>query len=327
MNSKIFFSLLLIMFSFSFFPIFAESIDEESKSEILMLSDKDLYYDNDFVKISGSVPSLNSPNILIGIYDKFGTPTGFYFVDINSTREFSVSFMATHGVNFKTEGNYSAVAHYGNPKKEISFEFTSSMKQEIIEENHETNLTETHDEPFEKFSDVEEENIIEEPVIIEENYETNLTETHDEPFEKLSVVEEENIIEEPVIIEEIPDYNLSLDDSELEAMLNLVSPSCDNGKFNDFVFYYEGMGPSLMRLCHYESALALLDESLIEEPNNIEILINKGVVLSKLGHNMESIFYYDSTLEIDSTNLAALNNKANALARLGDFIYKKGIVN
>jgi len=51
----------------------------------------------------------------------------------------------------------------------------------------------------------------------------------------------------------------------------------------------------------------------------VEILVNKGSALGKLGHFTEAIMYYDYALKIDPEFLPAKNNKANALANLKDY--------
>ena len=61
------------------------------------------------------------------------------------------------------------------------------------------------------------------------------------------------------------------------------------------------------------------NESLINNPNDLEILVNKGSTLGKLGYLTEAIAYYDQAINIDSDFLPAKNNKANALANLGNF--------
>ena len=61
------------------------------------------------------------------------------------------------------------------------------------------------------------------------------------------------------------------------------------------------------------------NESLIDNPNNVEVLVNKGSTLGKLGYFSEAIVYYDQAINIDSDFLPAKNNKANALANLGNF--------
>ncbi|HSB50890.1 MAG TPA: tetratricopeptide repeat protein, partial [Nitrosopumilaceae archaeon] len=61
------------------------------------------------------------------------------------------------------------------------------------------------------------------------------------------------------------------------------------------------------------------DKELKNDPNNVEILTNKGAALAKLGHFEEAILYYDNALDINPSFVPALNNKANALSKLGEF--------
>jgi tetratricopeptide (TPR) repeat protein len=65
--------------------------------------------------------------------------------------------------------------------------------------------------------------------------------------------------------------------------------------------------------------LIFFNESLINNPNDVEILANKGSALGKLGYFSEAIVYYDQAINIDPNFLPAKNNKANALANLGNF--------
>ena len=68
-----------------FFTIIGDSqpesiLEEQIKPEIILLfTEKEVYADGENVKITGIVSSLESPTVLIGIYDPFGTPAGFYF--------------------------------------------------------------------------------------------------------------------------------------------------------------------------------------------------------------------------------------------------------
>ena len=96
-----------------------ESVDalnsntESLKPEILSLkTEKSRYTNNDIVVISGSVSTLVPPTVLIGIYDTFGTPSGFYFASVNPDLKFSTNFPAKYGVNFKINGTYSIKAHF-----------------------------------------------------------------------------------------------------------------------------------------------------------------------------------------------------------------------
>ena len=79
------------------------------------------------------------------------------------------------------------------------------------------------------------------------------------------------------------------------------------------------MGPALYRLCKFDSSLNFFNESLVNDPNNIEILVNKGSALGKLGYLTEAILHYDQAIAIDPTFLPAKNNKANALANIGKY--------
>ena len=94
-----------------------------------MVTDKDEYIEGEFVTISGVVSEKSTPTTLIGIYDPFGFPAGFYFGEINSDLEFTISFLVKDGVNFKTFGTYSAIAYY--EESEVSLEFDYVKKQMI----------------------------------------------------------------------------------------------------------------------------------------------------------------------------------------------------
>ena len=79
------------------------------------------------------------------------------------------------------------------------------------------------------------------------------------------------------------------------------------------------MGPALYRLCNFENSLQFFSESLSKDPNNVEILTNKGSALGKLGYYDEAILHYEKAIKIDSDFLPAINNKANALANMGNY--------
>jgi tetratricopeptide (TPR) repeat protein len=68
----------------------------------------------------------------------------------------------------------------------------------------------------------------------------------------------------------------------------------------------------------YEDALNSVDRILEIERNNIEALILKSVILSKLSRDKEAIECCDEILKIDPNNGAALYNKACFMAKLGD---------
>ncbi|PJC50147.1 MAG: tetratricopeptide repeat-containing protein, partial [Nitrosopumilales archaeon CG_4_9_14_0_2_um_filter_34_16] len=100
-------------------------IDTPDEPEIILLYTEQKYYaDNDVIRISGLVSALDSPTVLIGIYDPFGMPTGFYFASIDSALEFSTSFLVKAGVNFKVDGTYSIKAHYAETEATSFFEYS-----------------------------------------------------------------------------------------------------------------------------------------------------------------------------------------------------------
>ena len=267
-------------------------IPEPIKPEIVSLTvDKNEYRDNDFVIISGLVSSMDSPNVLIGVYDPFGTPTGFYFGQINSDLEFSTTFLVKSGINFKTDGTYSIKAHYGETEKVTTFTFhkkpeieTNGEKKHIIDKS-------------------------ESKITAEKNTHSESPEIKNQQNTKST--DEQNPIK---------NYdNLSVEDVELGKLLNQINLECDHSELVDTISYYDGMGPALYRLCKFEQSLTFFDDSLNKEPNNVEIITNKGSALRKLGYISESIFYYDKALEIDSDFIPAINNKANALANIGKY--------
>ena len=264
---------------------------------ISLITDKNQYSDNNFVIITGIVSSIDSPNVLIGVYDPFGTPIGFYFGQINSNLEFSTNFLVKSGVNFKTDGTYSIKAHYGKTEKITNFDF--------------------HKESYDETG-------LKNKSIIKNNDESKTTaEKNNSNIKSSEIINEQNT--KPIDNEtQIKNYdNLSVEDIELGKLLNQINLKCDHSELVDTISYYDGMGPALYRLCKFDQSLIFFDDSLIKDPNNVEIITNKGSALGKLGYISESIFYYDQALEIDSNFVPAINNKANALANMGK--YEKSI--
>ena len=128
------------------------------------------------------------------------------------------------------------------------------------------------------------------------------------------------IIKEKILSNTIKkENNLTVEDIELGKLLNQIKLECDSSTYTDTISYYDGMGPALYRLCKFDSSLNFFNESLIQNPNDVEILVNKGSALGKLGYFSEAMVYYDHALRVDPDFLPAKNNKANALANLGNF--------
>jgi tetratricopeptide (TPR) repeat protein len=269
-------------------------ISEPLKSEITsVMTDKNQYHDNDFVIISGTVSKIDSPDVLIGVYDPFDTPIGFYFGKINSDLEFSASFLIKSGVNFKTDGIYSIKAHYGETVKTTQFSFHDKLNTEVEHENESTTKN--------------------------NNESKNTTEKNDSEIKSPKVINEEK--SKPLDHKSKNETydNLSVKDIELGKLLNQNNLECDHSKLVDTISYYDGMGPALYRLCKFEQSLIFFDDSLIKEPNNVEVITNKASALRKLGYFSESISYYDQALKVDPNFIPAINNKANTLADMGKY--------
>jgi tetratricopeptide (TPR) repeat protein len=265
--------------------IISESIIPEI---ISLITDKNQYYDNDFVMITGIVSTIDSPNVLIGVYDPFGMPTGFYFGQIDSDLKFSTNFLIKSGINFKTDGTYSIKAHYGETEKITNFDFYKSDTNTKLENK---------------------------PIINNES--KTAAEKNNSNIKSPEIIPDQN---KKSLDNKIKKYdNLSVEDIELGKLLNQINLECDHSKLVDTISYYDGMGPALYRLCNFDQALIIFDDSLTKDPNNIEIITNKGSALGKLGYISESIFYYDQALQINSNFIPAINNKANALANMGKY--------
>ncbi|MCH8975308.1 MAG: tetratricopeptide repeat protein [Thaumarchaeota archaeon] len=304
MGTKIVLVLPIVLLGISIPLVFGENFVGELNSEVITLeSAKSVYTDNDVIYISGSVSSVDTPSVLIGIHDPFGMPTGFYFGNIDSNNEFSISFLAKAGINFKIEGKYDATAYYSDSKKIVYFDFVESLDDEIFE-------TETIEEstPTETIED----NLI---IIKESQIKADI---QDDVLQETKIKNDINDKKNNAIAQ-VSTNNLSVEDTELGKLLNQIALSCEQNEYTDTISYYDGMGPALIRLCKYSEAIFYFDEDIKNAPNDVEILTNKGTALSKLGHFEEAILYYDSALAIDSSYVPALNNKGNALSQLGKF--------
>jgi len=318
--------LLAIFSSLVFTQVFADSFVEDfEKHEITLIhTDKKQYTDKDLIKITGLVSTLDSPTVLIGIYDPFGAPTGFYIASINSDLEFSTSFPVKAGVNFRTDGTYSIIAHYAETKETSFFDYYEIL-QPIIEDTVEYTVVDV----VEKTVDKEiQENIHIEEKIVEPSDEIISNVTNISSNEKIINEEKTNenynsIMDDSKRI--VPQNkikkqtNLTVEDIELGKLLNQINLKCDSSILTDTISYYDGMGPALYRLCKFDSSLNFFNESLIDNPNDVEILVNKGATLGKLGYFDEAILYYNQAINIDPNFLPAKNNKANALVNLGYF--------
>jgi hypothetical protein len=339
-------------------------IEENDEPEIILLyTEKKQYTDNDVLEITGLVSSLDSPTALIGIYDPFGMPAGFYFGTIDSNLEFTTSFLVKDGVNFRVDGTYSVKAHYAESEATSFFDYYK-IPPVVVEDSFESQTDENKilDEKIDELTDdvdssnehkndskeqtsdnsQDDSNFVTETTQTETTQtettqtETTQTETTQTPKNEVMI---ENVLEKtPIkkindletpetkrVKEKTPltkikkENNLTVEDVELGKLLNQIKLECDTSTYTDTISYYDGMGPALYRLCQFDSSLNFFNESLIDDPNDVQILVNKGSALGKLGYYSEAILYYDHAIKIDPNFLPAKNNKANALATLGNY--------
>ena len=282
--------------------VIPELIPEIKPEVITLVTDKSQYYDNDFITVSGSVSTLDSPSVLIGIYDQYETPMGFYFGEINSDLQFSTNFLVKSGVNFKSTGTYFIKAHYGESEKKINFEFAKKIETPKTKDP----ITQIVPKVITTKTDVP---------IIKNNQQKNNSEQKN-PIATSKINSQQNV---PETLPNEEYDNLSVKDIELGIQLNQINLECDSSELVDTISYDDGMGPALYRLCKFEQSLGFFDKSLSKDPNNVEIITNKGSALRKLGNLQGSISYYDLALKIDPDFVPAINNKANALASLGKY--------
>ena len=322
----------------SFEPEFFDN-DFDEPEIILLYTDKKQYTDKDVIKITGLVSALDSPTALIGVYDPFGMPAGFYFGTIDSNLEFTTSFLVKDGVNFRVDGTYSLKAHYAETEAMSFFDYYK-IPQSIIEENiddtveENTNKNKHIEEKIEELPDEivldttnissneettnnNNDSVNEKPIIQNDAKEITTDKPKNTQTKKEKPSKENN--SKKITSKTEKQTNLTVEDIELGKLLNQINLKCDSSTFTDTISYYDGMGPALYRLCKFDSSLNFFNDSLIDNPNDVEILVNKGSTLGKLGYFSEAIVYYDQAINIDPDFLPAKNNKANALVNLGNF--------
>ena len=323
-------------------------IEDVSEPEIILLyTEKKQYTDKDVIQVTGLVSLKDSPTVLIGIYDPFGMPAGFYFGAVDSNLEFTTSFLVKDGVNFRVDGTYSVKAHYAESEATSFFDYNKvllveddslddqTITDEIIEETIpepppdvdsekdeiDNSEADTSDSQTETTETKQTETKSEPTTTTKNEIVTTKTVSDKEPAKTNDVeIKETKIVQEKITPNKIKkENNLTVEDVELGKQLNQIQLECDSSTFTDTISYYDGMGPALYRLCQFDSSLIFFNESLVDNPNDVEILVNKGSTLGKLGYYSEAIVYYDHAIKIDPNFLPAKNNKANALATLGNY--------
>ena len=294
----------------------SDPIEEPIIPEVVLLStEKEVYTDGDTIEITGIVSTMETPSVLIGIYDPLGTPAGFYFGNIDDSLLFSASFLAKAGVNFKIDGVYSVKAHYAESELTSNFEFYQNLNSQNDAESsdNKTNPSDNKTKPSDKN---ENKNTKDKTVPIIQNDPKDQQNNEKKNGSKTETTTKES---NPSVKSKSDQGNLTVEDIELGKLLNQINLECDRSKYVDTISYYDGMGPALYRLCKFESSLEFFDETISQDPTNVEALVNKGSALRKIGYSNEAINYFDRALKIDSNFVPALNNKANTLAIQGNY--------
>ena len=75
----------------------------------------------------------------------------------------------------------------------------------------------------------------------------------------------------------------------------------------------------------YTQLVQIYDTALAIDPNAMDVLSNKGIVLTKLGYYTEAIKIFDKILSMDGNNVAGLYNKGTCLDKLGHHIQAKDL--
>jgi len=301
--------------------------EDEIEPEILLLySEKLQYTDGDTIEISGLVNSLDFPTVLIGIYDPFGMPAGFYFGNVNSDLEFSTSFLVKDGVNFRTDGKYFVKAHYAESEAKSFFEYSKVLDKKIIPDTNQS----TQDEIISDNVELASEEILEETIpTIEETSET-INETP-ETIDEQKNVETEEIKPTPVVSDE------KIIESEIISTQN---ESTSNNKQK------EQNENKIIKSTETKQTKKVQKTLPKEKQNNLSVEdIELGKLLNQINLECDSsqfvdmITYYDGmgpalyrlckfdsslnffndSLIKDHTNIEILSNKGSTLSKLGDF--------
>ncbi len=106
--------------------------------------------------------------------------------------------------------------------------------------------------------------------------------------------------------------------SMLAALYLIGCATAYHGKMDAEELYH--IGKNLYQNYKYKEAIAVFDDALSADPNNVKIIIRKGLSWHKLGEYEKAIFEYDKAIRIDHKNKAAWNNKGNSLHHKGNYV-------
>lgn len=313
-------------------PDVAIVVEESAIPEIITLStDKSQYTDGDTITISGSVSTSDSSTVLIGVYDTFGAPAGFYFGNVDSNLNFSTSFLAKAGVNFKVDGTYSIKAHYAESSKTAEFDFFKVIEdtQVTIEDTQVPSVEETQviQEPSIEDTQVAEDTTsVEKPV--EKTQETKVNETNtDTSLESTSQPNNESVQTESEIIST---NVLETDSKNKQTQSN--DKSIVQTQNENKTTVKEKPNDKIAKEPEKQDNLTVEDIELGKILNQINLSCDSskyvdsityydgmGPALYRLCNFDDSLQFFDQSLKTEPDNVEFLTNKGSALGKLGFF--------
>jgi len=295
-----------------------------------LTTEKQTYTDNDTIVISGTVSTMDSPTVLIGIYDTFGGPAGFYFGQVTPDLKFSTNFLAKSGVNFKVDGTYSIKAHYAESSKTILFDFVSVKEEPVKEEP--VKEEPVKEEPV-KEEPVKEEPVKEEPVKEEpfndntnnSSTETNLNQNDSASTKTNNIVEnispnksqEKKSSDNQSVIKNISDENISTENSNNDSLIGNISPTHKKpSKQSDEIKNDDNLSVEDIELGLMLNQINLKCDTS-KYTDTITYYDGMGPALYRLCKFDSSLGFFQNSLVSDPKNVEILTNKASTLGKLG----------
>ncbi len=321
-----------------------EQTTEKYTPEIVWLTtDKSQYTDNDTITITGSVSTKDSPTVLIGIYDTFDAPAGFYFGNINSDLEFSTSFLAKADVNFKVDGTYSIKAQYTDSSKITSFEFFKEIEEPtsdeeiVIDKSDSANDTQV-DESISTLDDKENSQNIEDTNESQQNVDSNQNET--EITQKNNILDKndstttsstsnKNASNNKSIVKNIPQEKTDIQKKQAaDSTIIKKSNSSDKKIKPEKELDKEIKKENNLTIEDIELGLILnqinLECDSSKYTDTITYYDGMGPALYRLCKFDNSLNFFDEELVKDPSNIEILTNKGSTLAKLG--FYNEAII-
>ena len=298
---------------------------------IFLTTDKSLYTDNDTIIITGSVSKQDSPTVLIGIYDTFGAPVGFYFGTIDSNLEFSTSFLAKADMNFKVDGTYSIKAHYAESSKIFSFDFFKEIEDQNSDEELTVNTIDAIDTQTEES-------------IHTLDDKTNSQNTEDSNQNETDIIQNE--ISDKDNLSPTSDTNKNVSNNNKSIIQNSSQEKKNNQKkqADDSIIKESKPSNKKTKFAKETDIEVKKENNLTIEDIELGLILNQinlecdsskytdtityydgmGPALYRLCKFNSSLSFFDEALVKDPSNAEVLTNKGSALGKLG--FYNEAII-